>query len=176
MIACFGAIAVLAFYNLFLGVSLRDKSYLFYSAYLFFSLLGWAGAFNAVSAWFGWYSYGWLIPPFFMTVICNTLYYIHFLELPQSNPALSRFSYAVVIVALLSLLSYPLLSAGHYMFLYGVISSIWISNGLYCGLQRLREGYKPARYLCWPLLFFLWVRYFQYCIYLACNLPLKIII
>ncbi|MFT5692470.1 MAG: hypothetical protein ACI92E_001804, partial [Oceanicoccus sp.] len=96
-IGCFGAIIILAFYNLFLAVSLRDKSYLYYALYLLLSVFAWAAAFNALAEWLSWYSHYLLIPPFFLTIAFNTLYYIHFLELPQNSPKLSRFSYGLVI-------------------------------------------------------------------------------
>jgi signal transduction histidine kinase len=145
-IGCFGAIIILAFYNLFLAVSLRDKSYLYYALYLLLSVFAWAAAFNALAEWLSWYSHYLLIPPFFLTIAFNTLYYIHFLELPQNSPKLSRFSYGLVIGCFAMVLVFPLFSPGIYMTLFGLSSFVWIVSGLSCGLIRLHNGYKPARF------------------------------
>ncbi len=146
VIACFGAIVVLALYNLFLAVSIKEKSYFYYSAYLLCSVLAWCAAFNALGEWFEWHSYYLLLPPFFLTIAFNTLYYIHFLELRDNNPRLSGLSYGLAIGWIGMAFAFPLFSPGRYMMLYGISSSIWILMGLWCGVIRLRNGYKPARF------------------------------
>ncbi len=146
IIGCFGAIIILAFYNLFLAGSLKDKSYLYYALYLLFSVFAWSAAFNALAEWFEWYSYYLLLPPFFLTIFFNTLYYIHFLELADNNPTLSRLSYAMVVWCFAMTVTFPLFSPGVYLMLFGLTSSIWIVSGLSCGLIRLHDGYKPARF------------------------------
>ncbi|WP_339669522.1 7TM diverse intracellular signaling domain-containing protein [Dasania marina] len=144
--ACFGAILILACYNLFLGIWVRDRSNLYYSAYLLLSLVSWLAAFNALSDWFSWKSYWFLITPFFLTVSCNTLYIIHFLNLSSSNPRFVKYCYGFVLLTLAMAAAMPLFSMGEYMLLYGVTSSIWLLGALYIGIKRLLSGYKPARF------------------------------
>ena len=146
VIACFGAITVLAFYNLFIGVWTRDKSYLYYSIYLVTSLVAWAAAFNGLAGWFSIHSYQTLIPPFFLTNFFNTLYFIHFLDLPKSHPRLARYSYGFAAFTLLASFSLPLMPPGIYMCLFQVTAAIWVLLALGCGIHRLRNGYKPARF------------------------------
>ncbi|MCR8924183.1 response regulator [Dasania sp. GY-MA-18] len=144
--ACFGAILILACYNLFLGVWIRDRSNLYYSGYLLLSIVSWLAAFNALADWFSWKSYWFLITPFFLTVACNTLYVIHFLNLAASNPRLVKYFYGFVGFALLMAAAMPLFSMGEYMLLYGATSSVWLLGALIIGTKRLMEGYKPARF------------------------------
>ena len=117
-----------------------------WGAYLMMSLIAWSAAANGFAQWFNWFSYSLLIPPFFLTISFNTLYFIHFLDLPKSHPSLAAISYAMVASGLLLTILHPLFSPGRYMLLYGVSSALWIMAGLTFGLLRLREGYKPARY------------------------------
>ena len=146
IISCLGAVLVLALYNLFIGCWIKDPSYLYYSAYLFFSVIAWAAAFNALAEWFGIYTHYALLPPFYLTIAFNVLYYLHFLDLPKSNPKLAYLSYGLMGGAFLLSLSMWLFTPGQYMLIYGVITFLWILLGLVSGIVRLASGYKPARF------------------------------
>ncbi|WP_101757528.1 7TM diverse intracellular signaling domain-containing protein [Oceanicoccus sp. KOV_DT_Chl] len=146
IIGCLGAMVMLALYNLFIGISIKDRSYLYYAAYLTSSFIAWSGTFNGFAQLFNWYSYTLVIPTFFLTITFNTLYFIHFLELPKHHPWLTKFAYTFVAIGFLLLFCLPFMSPGQYMVLYGIGSSVWIIFGLFVGLLRLSEGYKPARY------------------------------
>ncbi len=146
IIACLGAVLILALYNLFIGAWMRDKSYSYYSVYLILTVIAWSAAFNALGEWFGMYSYWWLIPPFYLTISFNILYFIHFLGLPKHYPKLSNLSYAVAVWAGLMALAMPLFSPGYYVLIQAMTSSVWIVLGLTCGVVCLKSGYKPARF------------------------------
>ncbi len=146
ILGCLGAISLLAIYNFFIGVWIRDRSYLYYSAYLTTSAIAWAAAFNAIGEWFNFYSYSLLIPPFFLTNFFNILYYIHFLDLKKYNPNLTHLSYLLAAFSALMFFSYPLFSPGSYMLVYALSCTFWVVLGLSCGIVRLRNGYKPARF------------------------------
>ncbi|MGK0440483.1 MAG: signal transduction histidine kinase [Pseudohongiellaceae bacterium] len=146
IMGCFGGILILACYNLFLGVWIRDRSNLYYSGYLVLSVVSWLAAFNVLSEWFSWKSYWLLISPFFLTLSFNTLYVIHFLELPKNKPAFARISYGFVVFTVAISLAMPLFSMGVYMLLYGLTTTVWIIGALVFGVNRLISGYKPARF------------------------------
>lgn len=146
VIGCFGAIVALAFYNLFIAIWIRDKSYLYYSAYLVASLIAWAAVFNALADWFSIRSYHLLIPPFFLIIIFNTLYFIHFLDLKNNHAKLARFCYGFIGFTVLVCLSFPLMQPGLYMLLFQLTCVIWVMLALGCGVYRLQLGYKPARF------------------------------
>lgn len=146
VIGCFGAIVALAFYNLFIGVWTRDKSYLYYSVYLVASLVAWAAAFNALADWFSIRSHHLLIPPFFLIIIFNILYFIHFLDLANNHAKLTRFCYGFTGFTVLACLSFPLLSPSVYMLLFQLTCAAWVTLALGCGIYRLNLGYKPARF------------------------------
>ena len=146
VIGCFGAIIALALYNLFIGISMRDKSYLYYSAYLVVSLVAWAAVFNALAEWFSIHSYHLLIPPFFLTVVFNTLYFIHFLELPKNHPRLTQLCYCFTGIVVLACMTFFWLPTGIYMLVFQSTCVIWVFLALGSGIYRLYLGYKPARF------------------------------
>ncbi len=146
IIACMGAVLVLALYNLFIASYMRDRSYFYYSTYLTVSLFAWAAAMNLLS-WFEWRSYHLLIPPFFLAITFNLLYIIHFLELNVAHKRLSRFAYLLTgFTAFMGLFGSSLMSPGLYQQAHALSALTWVGLGLWCGVIRLREGYKPARY------------------------------
>ena len=146
VIGCFGAVVALAFYNFFIGLWTRDKSYLYYSAYLVASLVAWTSAFNALADWFSIRSHHMLIPPFFLIVFFNTLYFIHFLDLTNNHPKLTRLCYGFLGFTVVASLTFPLINPGLYMLLFQLTCVAWVVLALSCGIYRLRLGYKPARF------------------------------
>ena len=145
-LSCFGALLVLVVYNLFIGAWTRDRSYIYYAAYLFSTIIAWAGAFNFLSYWFGIHSTISLISPFYLLMFFSVLYYIHFLELRTTRPTLIQVSYGFAFLCL-ALACLPMLfTPGRYMLLHSVVALVWACLALTCGIVRLREGYKPARF------------------------------
>lgn len=146
VMACLGALFVLAIYNLFVGSWTRDRSYIYYAAYLAASIIAWAGAFNLLSQWFTIHSTQSLIVPFYVLMFFSVLYYIHFLDLPAHRPLLGHLSYALAALCLLMAVMPGFFTPGRYMFLHSLLSVVWVSLALFCGAVRLRDGYKPARF------------------------------
>lgn len=146
VIGCFGAILILSFYNFFLGFWVKDRSYFYYSLYLLCSLAAWMGAYNATAEWFDIYSYWSLLPPFYLLVAFNILYFIHFLELRSNLPIVTRWLYGLVIMSFLLCIAMPLFDMGQYMMIYGGLSALWVLVALGCGIYRYLQGYRPARF------------------------------
>lgn len=146
LVACFGAIVILAFYNFFLGIWIKDKSYLYYSAYLLLSVIAWLAAFNAFSQWFNIHGYWSLLPPFYLLIAFNTLYIIHFLNLPEEKPVLVKWLYGLVLFCFVMVFSLPMFTMGQYMIIHSLTSACWIVVALCSGVVRLNEGFKAARF------------------------------
>lgn len=146
IIACLGGVIILALYNLFISVWMRDKSFFYYSLYLVMSVIAWAAAFNALGEWFGIYYHALLLSPFYLVITLNVLYLIHFLDLPTHNPKLAIWAYIVVVWSGLMGFAYPFFSPGTYMVIQALTSFTWIITGLTCGIVRLKAGYQPARF------------------------------
>ena len=146
VVACFGAIFILASYNFVLGAFIKDKSNMYYAGYLLFSIFAWLGAFNAFSQFAGWTSYWFLIPPFFLTVACNLLYVIHFLDLNTVKPNWAKWAYRFVAITVGCTFVMPLMSMGQYMLLYGLVNVVWLLGALFAGISRWRDGFRPARF------------------------------
>lgn len=146
LMACFGALIVLAIYNGLVGFWIRDRSFVYYSAYLLATILSWAGIFNVLSYWVG-ISATYSIPaPFYLLMGFSSLYFIHFLELKTSRPALAKICYGFAALWLGIAVLNPLFHPGWYMAVLIVTTMIWASLATLVGLLRLRDGYKPARF------------------------------
>ena len=146
ILGCLGAVVVLSIYNLFVGLWIRDPSYLYYALYLAMSVVGWAAVFNVIGDGMNVYFLELLLLPFFLKMIVNILYYIHFLDLPKFVPWMSRFSYLLIFVILAVVLLHPFIVLSTSFIILSVLSGVWVSTGLLCGIIRLRQGYKPARF------------------------------
>jgi two-component system, sensor histidine kinase LadS len=146
VLGCLGAVVVLSIYNLFVGVWIRDPSYLYYALYLAASVVGWAAIFNITGEWMNIYSLEVLLLPFFLRITFNILYYIRFLDLPKFSPWLCRFSYVLVFLSLVLALIHPFIAVATSFLILSVLTGMWVSTGLLCGIMRLRQGYKPARF------------------------------
>ena len=138
---------ILMLYNLFIASSMRDLSYFYYALYLASTIVAWAGAMNLLTSWYDLKSYYWVIPFFFYTIAFNMLYIIHFLDLRNSNPRLFLAAYAVTGFTLfMALFGGSLFSTGVFQLIQTLSATIWVFLGLACGIVRLRQDYKPARY------------------------------
>ncbi len=147
IVGCLGAMLVLTIYNLFIGISMRDRSYLYYSAYLAATIVAWAGATNVLTSLFNWHSFYILSPPFYLFIGFNLLYIIHFLELVKTHKRLAAAAYFFAAFAFF--MCFPgsyFFPPGLYQQVHAISSITWIVLGLTCGIIRWREGYKPARY------------------------------
>jgi len=146
MLACFGALVVLAIYNGMIGIWIKDRSFLYYSAYLLATIWSWAGIFNVLSYWVG-VGPTYSVPaPFYLLMGFSSLYFIHFLELKSSHPTLAKVCYGFAGLWLATAALNQLFHPGWYMAVLVVTTMVWGSLAALVGILRLRDGYKPARF------------------------------
>lgn len=145
---CMGGMIFLGLYNLFLFVGIRDNAYLYYSVYLFSTVLGWATIFVVTMRFLGTTEVALSILPFYIGQIFSTLFCVKFLNLSlDRNPYLFRFACFLIIVNVLYLISFPFLE--NYYVIYKSlmhVSSVWLAFTLFAGIYRWKQGFVPARF------------------------------
>lgn len=142
---CLGALTSLAIFNLFIYTLVRDKSRLYYAAYLAAYGTGWVFTFHIPSEIFGYHNLHLHYIPFFLIPICSTLFYLEFLRLAETFPLLAKLSRINLILPVILLPSCWLaLSYAH--LLATITISIWLLLALVCGIACWRSGFRPARY------------------------------
>ncbi len=146
IIGCLGSIIILALYNFLIYVWTQAKEYLFYSAYLISTFVGWAAVFGIFSHFFNSNSIALIMLPFYTNIIFNVYFYQHFLDLPEKHPLMSKLSYCIVGMCLVLMAAYRFTPEWISYVFINVVNAIWLVTGLFCGVRRLQEGYKPARF------------------------------
>jgi diguanylate cyclase (GGDEF)-like protein len=141
----FGALLVLALYNLFVFASTRDRTLLYYALYLITYALSWASNFHLLAHLGGVYGISLLYVGFFLLPVFNVLFYLRFLRLKEFAPRLAKLSWACVALALLCLPS-AFFAHGKMHLLASLILAVWILLALLSGIVCWRKGYRPARY------------------------------
>ena len=92
IVLCLGALASIAFYNLLIYASIRDKAFLYYGFYVLTYFTGWALTFHIPAHLFELHALQ-LHHLFFIGLpIFNILFYKHFLQLPELSPKLWQLS------------------------------------------------------------------------------------
>jgi diguanylate cyclase (GGDEF)-like protein len=145
LLAAFGALLTLAFYNLFIYAITRDRAFIYYSSYLAAYFLGWAFTFHIPSELFGWRNLQLHYIPFFLLPVLNTLFYLEFLQLKKNFPRLAAISKINLILPLVLLPScFIALEYAHV--LATLVITIWLVIALVSGIVSWRNGFHPARY------------------------------
>ncbi|MFT5788175.1 MAG: diguanylate cyclase (GGDEF)-like protein [Shewanella sp.] len=145
IVLCLGALASIAFYNLLIYASIKDKAFLYYGFYVLTYFVGWALTFHIPAHLFGFHGLQ-LHHLFFIGLpIFNILFYKHFLQLPELSPKLwqlSKYLMWACIIALptsIFLISYTAIIAS-------ILIMLWIALAITCGNVCLLKGFYPARY------------------------------
>ncbi|WP_428847808.1 7TM diverse intracellular signaling domain-containing protein [Shewanella abyssi] len=145
VVLCLGALASIAFYNLLIYASIKDKAFLYYGFYVLTYAIGWALTFHIPAHLLGFHSLQ-LHHLFFIGLpIFNILFYKHFLQLPELSPKLwqlSKYLMWACIIALpasIYLISYTAIIAS-------ILIVLWIALAITCGNVCLLKGFYPARY------------------------------
>ncbi|MDX5332855.1 MAG: diguanylate cyclase [Gammaproteobacteria bacterium] len=147
----YGAIAIMALYNLFLFLFLRDRPYLFYVLYL--------AAFLVMNLTYNGFTYAlvwrdspewvnWLHPiTIYLFQITGVLFAIHFLGTRLRNPYLHRFLLAFLAVLVLALLGSWLLG-GYYAHVSLSIALVvtYTLTVVVAGLMSWYRGNRAARF------------------------------
>jgi diguanylate cyclase (GGDEF)-like protein len=144
-ISALGALICLALYNLFLYLSTKDRSLLYYAMYLAVTFLGWAWTFHIPTALFGWHELRMHYIWFFLIPVTNTLFYLRFLQVPSWSPTLTFISRVNIALSLLFLPS-SFLAISYAHTLATIVISIQLILALICGIISWRRGLRSARY------------------------------
>ncbi|MBX7056732.1 MAG: adenylate cyclase [Leptospirales bacterium] len=148
--AYFGIVAVMAVYNLFLFLSLRDRGYLLYIVYIslcglfIFSQYGLAFEY----LWPNWTMLARKMNPALAAALeCGVLAFtMHFLDTSKTAPRLHRALQAATLAAVLAsplALLIPLTQGAIMVVFLGLAASLLC---ILAGFLSLQAGYRPARY------------------------------
>ncbi|MGV7206863.1 7TM diverse intracellular signaling domain-containing protein [Oxalobacteraceae bacterium A2-2] len=145
IIGSLGALAALALFNFFIYSFTRERSSLYYSAYVLSYGVAWGLTFHVGADLFGWHNLHWHYVFFFLLPVFSTLFYTSFLRLKKNAPRLYRLSRINLVLPLLALPScFVLLSHAHAI--ATVVITIWMVLALATGILVWRRGYQPARF------------------------------
>lgn len=154
----FGIMFAMSLYNLFLFISIRDRSYLYYVFYIlfvteYFALISGYAAYLVPDSWIGHLpALGPVVA--LLATIFALLFARKFLLLSERDPPLAKAANVVIGLHVLSLAALPFIS---------VPTGAQIGNGLpmagivvivVSAVRLIRAGFKPARYflIAWSFL------------------------
>jgi diguanylate cyclase (GGDEF)-like protein len=136
---------VLALYNLFVYVGVRDKAMLYYALYLLTATASWGMTLHVGSDWLGWRGLPWHYVAFFMGAVFNTMFFLEFLRLREHAPKLAWMARGNMFVGL-ALTPVCFLSVAYAHLLATAVISVTLMLALVSGMIRLAQGFLPARY------------------------------
>jgi two-component system, sensor histidine kinase LadS len=145
---CFGLILALSIYNLFVFITIKDRTYLYYVFYIAFFIIN--------MAWIRGYVQS-LVPAEFKALNHSTypsaailiflpLFTSSFLQLKKYNPQLMKFNYVFYILSSLAIL-FTIVGFTQLGFNMIMLQSfLMIPYVTILGFYTFKKGYKPARY------------------------------
>ncbi|QYK06349.1 diguanylate cyclase [Shewanella zhangzhouensis] len=145
VLLCLGGLLFIAFYNLLIYGSTRDKAFLYYGLYVIVYLLGWAFTFHVPAHLLSIHGIGVHHVFFIGLPIFNILFYKHFLQLPSYSPRLWRLSQYLLWACILALPTSWLLIS-YTAIIASVLIGAWIVLAIVAGNVCLMKGFSPARY------------------------------
>lgn len=140
-----GAMLVLALYNLFVFIGVRDKALLYYALYLLTATVSWGLTLHVGADWIGWRGVAWHYVAFFLGAVFNTMFFLEFLHLKEYAPRLALVARGNILVAL-ALTPVCFLSVAYAHLLATAVISVTLTTALVSGMIRLGQGFLPARY------------------------------
>jgi diguanylate cyclase (GGDEF)-like protein len=144
-LSALGAMAVLALYNLFVYLGVRDKSMLYYALYLVTATVSWALTLHVASDWLGWRGLAWHYVAFFLGAVFNSMFFLEFLRLKEHAPRLANIARGNILVTL-ALTPVCFVSVAYAHLLATAVISVTLTLALVSGMIRLGQGFLPARY------------------------------
>lgn len=148
----FGALLLVAFYNLFIYLSVRNTAYLFYVSHTLAM-----GLASATGLGLG-YQYLWPESPVWNNVILGVstsifrasafLFAIEFLQLRKRLPGAAWILYAAIAIDFLFVFGFAFISYETYLTFYSLPSFVGYPVALFCGFRLWRLGVKEARFYC----------------------------
>ncbi|AXQ97782.1 ATP-binding protein [Pseudoalteromonas piscicida] len=145
MTLCFGVGVVLGLYNLLIYIGSKDVTHFYYALFTCVWVFAWSHFFHIPDELFGFYSANlhWL--GFALAPLTNALFYIHLLKLKDVHPSYVSISIWLGVIAALGL-PFCILFPGFGFIWATLVTGLALCFGLFVGIKRWSEGFKPARY------------------------------
>ncbi|RZG07265.1 response regulator [Pseudoalteromonas sp. CO348] len=145
MTLCFGVGIVLGLYNLLIYIGSKDITHFYYALFTCVWVFAWSHFFHIPDELFGFYSANlhWL--GFALAPLTNALFYIHLLKLKDVHPNYVSISIWLGVIAALGL-PFCILFPGFGFIWATLVTGLALCFGLFVGIKRWVEGFKPARY------------------------------
>lgn len=153
----FGAAFALMLYNLLLFLSIRDRSFLYYSLYLFAFAL-WMFGFSGYGMMALWRDHGWINDQMNLVLVAiahvpATLFVTHYLDVRDRLPWLYRGLWWLTSLMLLPIVGSLLdqwgvaVPIGHVFYFYTLLSSLLTLLYIVTAGWVMALGYRPARFM-----------------------------
>ncbi|NOU49317.1 response regulator [Pseudoalteromonas sp. JBTF-M23] len=145
MTLCFSVGIILGLYNLLIYIGSKDATHLYFALFAGVWVFSWSHFFHIPDQLFGFYSahLHWL--GFSLAPITNILFYNSLLKLKDKHPNLSITSIWLGIISALGL-PFCILFPGFGFLWATVMTGSALCLGMYIGVLRVLDGFKPARY------------------------------
>ena len=141
-----GGLTALGTFILFVGVWIRDRSYLLYGGQALTLAIGWAFYFNVPYGWLGVSSAGWNFAPwFFLLTFFHASFCVRFLNLRQQAPRLAQVGRGIAIAALAALPICVLMPSCSHIAATLLVGSVVLFAVIAAG-HALSRGVRKARF------------------------------
>lgn len=141
-----GGLAALGTFIFFIGLWIRDRSYLLYSGQALALTIGWGFYFNVPYALFGIDDARWNYAPwFFVLTFFHASFCVRFLELRQHAPRLAMLGRVLAWLALATLPVCFLLPSWSHIVATMLVGAA-VLFGVYSGIRALSRGVRKARF------------------------------
>ncbi len=155
----YGTMIVMAIYNLFVFISVRERSYLYYVFYVSAMCL-FLASLNGISYQFLWPGSIWWNDQAIVVSLAGVnlfalLFARHFLDLPPSSHRLDKFCEYIILYSFVSLVAAFMIPYKYAIF-YIIINAIVMIFAIFCiGVYRLKNKYSPAMFFltAWAAIF-----------------------
>lgn len=150
----FGGIVIIAIYNLFLFLALRDRSYIYYVGYAF-TFMGWVFLYSGFSLYFIDSDLHYILhfsTPF--AFVFFTLFTQHILDTKKYLPSIDKVLNFIKFILLASSL-YVIFDLNRGYFLANVIGVFYFPFIVYVAIMSIKKGVKTAKFYLIAFLIFL---------------------
>lgn len=146
----YGAMLVMAIYNLLIFFSIRDVSYLYYVVMVASTIIVLAGI-EGLTFQYLWPQLPWINDPIMIVSLAgvvsfSALFFRHFLDLPQSRPALAYVALGLVIASALMACAAFFLPYRPLVMITTALTMVGILSGIIVGILRWLDGFHGAKF------------------------------
>lgn len=146
----YGAMLVMAIYNLLIFFSIRDISYLYY-VLVVVSVVTLLGGIEGLTFKYLWPQAPWLNDPILIVslagIVCfSALFFRSFLDLPQSRPVNSRVAMGMVVASVLAACGAFFLPYRPMMLITMLLAMVGTLTGVVAGVVRWIDGFHGAKF------------------------------